>query len=95
MIIGLVACTGGNNVDSSREDSFGELVDHVFLWTIDNSGAEKGSAIFGLYENNGDYYVKFLGEYCRLWYNPIEIDGITLNYQIETKDGYEYFLNID
>ena len=92
----LLSCGGGNNDSTEKEYTpFGELVDHVFLWTIDSSGAEQGSAIFGLYENNGNYYVKFLGEYCRLSYYPVEVDGVRLNYKIETKDGYTYFLNID
>lgn len=96
LALGLISCGGGSNDNDGGEyTSFGEYIAPVYLWTIDSSGAEVGTAIFDLYEKNGDYYVDFYGEYCKLSHNPVEVDGVHLDYKIRTKEGYTYFLNIN
>ena len=86
--------SGSNNPRSSSE-SKGENLGLVLIWTIDDGEASQGTAPFDLYYDNGNYYVDFYGEMCKLReIEPIYIDDTKLCYLFTTsKMGpYTYYL---
>lgn len=90
----LLSCGNGESKPGqSNNDPYGSSVGLVQLWTVDSSGAEMGTATFELYEDSGNYYVKFYGTYYKLFrIREFSTGRTTLMYKFKTTEGYHYYL---
>lgn len=97
IILGITLLTscGSNNSSQNKpyDTPYGNSVGLVQLWTVDSSGAEAGTNPFQLYESNGEYYVRFLGKYYRLYRTRAFYAGqAILTHEFTSVEGYHYYL---
>ncbi len=94
----LVSCNTNSSNDNripTNQNFPGEEVGLVFLWTIDDSGAEQGTAAFPLYDDNGTFYVDFHGTpYILREISPVDIGGNVLCYAMPTEFGTYYLEDV-
>lgn len=93
----LSSCTDSNWSDNSTQtvNISRRSAALVQLWSFDGDEISKGTAPFSLYEDNGDYYVDFYGERCKLKrITPIDTDYVTLYYKFTSSKvgSYTYYL---
>ena len=97
MII-LSACSNkpsNDGYDTPYQNIPGEEVGLVYLWTVDDSGPEQGSATFPLYSDDGDYYVDFHGTPYKLHeISPVNVGGNVLCFTMPTEFGTYYLEDV-
>lgn len=97
MII-LAACSNkpsNDGYDTPHQYFPGEEIGLVYLWTVDDSGAERGSATFPLYSDDEDYYVDFHGTPYKLHeMSPVDVGGNVLCYSMPTEFGTYYLEDV-
>ena len=91
--IGLISCNNSKEPQSYAPDIPGEDVGLILVWVIDGNEATRGTAPFALYDDNGNYYVDFNGEACKVRkISPINVGDAVLYYSFSTNLGDTYYL---